>query len=146
MGHKLDSNASWVLLSTPSLVILFRGSEVWFLSVKKLTRERKKQHVHLEKSPKVTHPDLSFAFVMLVSKDLMRHYKLCSKGFFLCLNGDFCQTPTPCETWELTLISRCNKNKNDPHLNCPKSDCARVLKFCMRPSVTFFEISPFEKN
>ena len=52
----------------------------------------------------------------------------------------YCQTPTPGETWELTLLSRGNKNnknnKNNPHLNSPRRDCARVLKFCMRPSET----------
>jgi hypothetical protein len=50
----------------------------------------------------------------------------------------FCQTPTPGEYWELTLLShghKKNNNKNDPHLNFPRRDCARVLKFCMRPSV-----------
>ena len=41
---------------------------------------------------------------------------------------EFCQTPTPGETWELTLLARGNKkkNKNDPP---PRRDYARVLKF-----------------
>ena len=47
-----------------------------------------------------------------------------------------CQTPIPGQTWELTLFSRGNNKKNDPHLNSPRRGCARVLKFCMRPSVT----------
>jgi hypothetical protein len=47
------------------------------------------------------------------------------------------QTPTPGETWELTLLSRGNKDKNNknknnnPHLNSPRRDSAS-----MQPSVT----------
>ena len=41
----------------------------------------------------------------------------------------YCQTPTPGETLELTLLSIGNKkknNKNDPHLNSPRRGCCRV--------------------
>jgi hypothetical protein len=51
----------------------------------------------------------------------------------------FCQNHTPGETWELTLLSHGTKNKknmNDPHPNSPRRGCARVLKFCMQPTVT----------
>jgi hypothetical protein len=42
-----------------------------------------------------------------------------------------CPTPTPGETWELTLLSQGNKKKNDPHLNSLRRGCRRVSKFCM---------------
>ena len=50
----------------------------------------------------------------------------------------YCQTPIPGQTWELTLLSRGkNKNKNkNPHLNSARWACPRVIKFCVRPSVT----------
>ena len=47
----------------------------------------------------------------------------------------FCQTPTPGKTWELTLLSRGNKNqkkknnekkKKNPHLNSPRRDCGKL--------------------
>ena len=51
-----------------------------------------------------------------------------------------CQTPITGQTWELTLLSCGNKKKrnknNNPHPNSPRRGCPRVLKFCMRPSVT----------
>jgi hypothetical protein len=52
-------------------------------------------------------------------------------------HNKYCQTPTPGEIWELTLLLRGKKNKkrNDPPLNSPRRDCAWVLKFCMWPSV-----------
>ena len=46
----------------------------------------------------------------------------------------FCQTPTPGESWELTLLSRGHKknnNKNEPHLNSPRRGCRMVSNFCM---------------
>ena len=46
-------------------------------------------------------------------------------------HSSFCQTPIPGKIWELTLLSRCNKNKNNknPHSNSPRRGCPRVLKF-----------------
>ena len=54
----------------------------------------------------------------------------------------FCQTHTPGQTWELTLLSCGNKkkkkkkNNNNPHPNSTRRGCSRVLTFCMLPSVT----------
>jgi hypothetical protein len=42
-----------------------------------------------------------------------------------------CQTPTPGESWELTLLSHGNKKKNDPHLNSPRTGCRMVSNFSM---------------
>ena len=53
--------------------------------------------------------------------------------------SSYCQTPTLGQTWELTLLSPGNKNrnkKNDPHPNSPIRGLIRVMKFCMWPSVT----------
>ena len=53
----------------------------------------------------------------------------------------FCQTPTPGQTWELTLLLRGNKkkkknnNNKNPHPNSPRGGFARVFKFGMQPSV-----------
>ena len=41
------------------------------------------------------------------------------------IDGCYCQTPSPVQNWELTLLSLCNKNKkNNPHLI---SGCLRRL-------------------
>ena len=52
-----------------------------------------------------------------------------------------CQTPTPGQTWELTLLACGNKkkknnnmNNKNPHPNSPSRGCARVFEFCMQPS------------
>ena len=43
----------------------------------------------------------------------------------------YCQTPSPVQNWELTLLSLGNKNKNKPHLISCRRGCIRVVKTCV---------------
>ena len=102
--------------------------------------------VHIIVGHWLSNPDVGkfFSYLIRRSPSIINIKQLRTSSSPSFVSFVYCQTPTPGETWELTLLSRGNKKnkkknkkkKNDPHLNSPRRDCARILKFCMRPSVT----------